>query len=261
MSAILQHNNTVVIEVRADGFATTTRTLEVRPGIDPNVFIQLEPAVGTAQLVDLPRGTQVWLNNTPLRTPETAFQIQGPATQIAIKLPNQRVTRQVLAAADAQHLNLALISHSNDYGALWRSALIPGWGQYYNRRTTGKSLVFAGLALIGGGATIQAQAQYRQAQADHDAARELFENGSDEQSVFQRRLAYLAAVDERDTKQSIRNRFILALAGVYFINLLDVYVQHTKVPALGILSTDKVTAIPYISPAIHSPAVGFTLTF
>ena len=260
-TAILKNNNTVVIEISEDGYVTTSRTIDVGPNIDPNLFVQLKPAVGTAQIVDLPRGARVWLNEAELHNPGSTFPLEGPDTQLDIKLPNQRMIRQVLDAVDTQHLNLALVSSTNDTGALWRSALIPGWGQYHDRRTTGKSLIFASLAAIAGGGAIWSQIQYAKADDVYSEATFWYEAARDEQSAFARRQELLAAFDDVEKYDLFRRRLTQAVVAVYFVNLMDVFAQHLRMPALGVVSSSSISATPYIAPGKQGPAIGLTLTF
>jgi len=88
------------------------------------------------------------------------------------------------------------VSEKSPMGALLRSALIPGWGQWYNGQKLKSILVFGGGMTLIGAAVIQNQRAVRS-----------------------------SIPEEREFYQSDRDRFIWYFLGAYLLNLLDAYVD------------------------------------
>jgi len=88
------------------------------------------------------------------------------------------------------------VPEKSPMGALLRSALVPGWGQWYNGAKLKSILVFGGgMALIGA-------------------------------AVIQNQRAVKSSIpEEREFYQNDRDRFIWYFLGAYLLNLLDAYVD------------------------------------
>jgi hypothetical protein len=98
----------------------------------------------------------------------------------------------------------------NPTGALFRSAFVPGWGQYYNRKYI-KSAIFAG----GEGYLIYGIAKYWREARHH---RSNFEQSTDRSYQTIEFLKYSNARD-------MRNLRLWILAGSIFYSMFDAYVD------------------------------------
>jgi hypothetical protein len=119
-------------------------------------------------------------------------------------------------------------------GALWRTAAVPGWGQYYNRQYYKIPFVYAGLAGLGVRIvrTSQRYRLYRRAA--------LFRNESDPREEYEpeyreaaleltgRQNAEVSASQLRQIRDRFRRQRDLAILGTglfYALTLLDAYVS------------------------------------
>lgn len=124
-------------------------------------------------------------------------------------------------------------SHS-PRGALWRTAAVPGWGQYYNRQYYKIPFVYAGLAALG----VRIVRTNRQYGLFRRAA--LFRNETDPREQYQsayrkaargltgRRDADVSASQLRQVRDRYRRQRDLAILGTglfYALTLLDAYVS------------------------------------
>jgi hypothetical protein len=119
-------------------------------------------------------------------------------------------------------------------GALWRTAAVPGWGQYYNRQYYKIPFVYAGLAGLGF-RIVRSNRQYR---LYSRAA--LFKNETDPREQYEsdyreaareltgRRDADVGASQLRQVRDQFRRQRDLAILGAglfYALTLLDAYVS------------------------------------
>jgi hypothetical protein len=101
-----------------------------------------------------------------------------------------------LGQVKVDSLNIPSSVKSSPNGALLRSALMPGWGQWYNKQKLKALLVFGGeLAIIGN-------------------------------IVYYNQMAVKSVSSiERDFYKENRNRYYWWLFGIYLLNLLDAYID------------------------------------
>ena len=119
-------------------------------------------------------------------------------------------------------------------GALWRTAAVPGWGQYYNRQYYKIPFVYAGLAGLG----FRIVDTNRQYQLFRRAA--LFQNETDPREQYEseyreavlevtgRENADVGANQLRQLRDKFRRQRDLAILGTglfYALTLLDAYVS------------------------------------
>lgn len=121
-------------------------------------------------------------------------------------------------------------------GALWRSAAVPGWGQYYNRQYYKMPFVYAGLAALGYRiyATHQEYLFFRRAHR-FGRGRELAEGGPNPYQQYESQFneaaeqlggERLAAMrSQRDRYRRQRDLAIVGTGLFYALTVLDAYVS------------------------------------
>jgi len=118
-----------------------------------------------------------------------------------------------LPAADLVSLSSEAVVLRTTSGAVYRSVLMPGWGQFYNRQAVkgglfvGSEVVAAGLAV-----TFHLLGAHYQSQYDKMGA------GTPQSKVD-------AKIDQAETNFSRRNWALIALAVVHAANILDAFVN------------------------------------
>ncbi len=106
------------------------------------------------------------------------------------------LTIRIWAQTESDTLQIAKPKAKSPVGAVVRSALIPGLGQWYNEQKLKAALVLGGELALAGNA------------------------------VYYNQMAVKSRTDdEGEFYRNIRSRFIWWIAGVYFLNLLDAYVD------------------------------------
>jgi len=140
-----------------------------------------------------------------------------------------------VVAADARTLPAAsLIALSSESvvlrsrsGAAFRSLLIPGWGQFYNREPV-KGTVFLGaeLALVGVATTFHLLGQ--KAEKEYHLPKETFDAKYNTPEVLSGRTLTGVAEDlaqEASSDYKLRNTMLIIAGGVWAYNLLDAFLN------------------------------------
>jgi hypothetical protein len=124
------------------------------------------------------------------------------------------LSRQVpLPAADLVALSSDAVVLRSTSGAVFRSVLLPGWGQFYNRETI-KGVSFIGAEALAAGLAVAfhligADAEKRYDGLAHGTSSETFD---------------LARADAENAYK-LRNIFLIAAGGVHLVNILDAFIS------------------------------------
>jgi hypothetical protein len=111
--------------------------------------------------------------------------------------------------------------------ALWRSALIPGWGQGYSGRH-GRGLAFFGTAAAAGVGYLIFKDRYDDAASDVEAAAQRYR---DENDAAEKERLFVALERERDQADDAdrdRDIAVIVASVVYAANLFDAYVLFPR---------------------------------
>ncbi|GIV58839.1 MAG: hypothetical protein KatS3mg042_1752 [Rhodothermaceae bacterium] len=143
-------------------------------------------------------------------------------------------------AASAQPADTTRTGGSHDpRGALWRAAVLPGWGQVYNRQYLKVPIVYAGLGLLTWNALRlhDDYVLYRQA-FQYKAFQELVDSGQLEENprasfepAYNRIAARFGPIGsaslraQRDNLRRNRDLTILGIGLAYGLQILDAYVS------------------------------------
>lgn len=100
--------------------------------------------------------------------------------------------------------------------AVFRSLLVPGWGQAYNRQPT-KGLVLGGLAVATIGGAVAFHVLGAQAESDYRSKNTAASLGASPTAEA------VALRDRAESRYAWRNGFLYATAGVWALNVLDAY--------------------------------------
>ena len=115
-----------------------------------------------------------------------------------------------LPANDLVALSADSVVLKSKTGALFRSLLIPGWGQSYNLEPT-KAWIFGGFEALGASAAIWAHLRY---QNKNDTYRSLGVNGD-----------FDSAAQSAERAYELRNSSLIGLALVHAVNIIDAYLS------------------------------------
>ena len=93
--------------------------------------------------------------------------------------------------------------------AMFKSTLVPGWGQLASRRKSGYLFMLGEVVALGG--TVWAELAYEKAKTDYQDARMVSERERLQQ--------------EKDDKLARRNLFLMTAGGLWTINVVDAYLE------------------------------------
>ena len=117
-----------------------------------------------------------------------------------------------LPASDLVALSAESVVLKSKSGALFRSLLIPGWGQTYNLQPT-KAWIFGAVEAVGAGAALWAHLRY---QSKQDAYDQLSVGGD-----------FDTAAGEAVRAEELRNTILIGLALTHAVNIIDAYLSGT----------------------------------
>ncbi|MFC2088079.1 DUF5683 domain-containing protein, partial [Calditrichota bacterium] len=120
---------------------------------------------------------------------------------------------------ESQSFDAILVRKSNT-NALWRSLILPGWGQHYQEKSTQTWLypiLFVGSA-VGSYLMIDS---YNTAVKNYDEARVIYHAAYNESDINSSWAAMEKAYDEVESKESTRNIMFIATGAIWLWNVLD----------------------------------------
>ncbi|MGJ4788386.1 hypothetical protein EHQ52_01910 [Leptospira koniambonensis] len=136
------------------------------------------------------KGNEIPVKSIDLKNPETMVvtidKKKAPEGAVSLRLENPRnkstekenyflvaETEDELAALDSKTSSSGVSGPSIfDLGAAARSAVLPGWGQYYQKKSTFRTAIFPSLVLVAGGYAAAKGSSYLSATHELDAARQ-----------------------------------------------------------------------------------------
>ncbi|TGM11449.1 hypothetical protein EHQ81_17415 [Leptospira selangorensis] len=137
------------------------------------------------------KGNEIPVKSVDLKNPETMVvtidKKKSPEGPVTLRLENPRNksterenyflvadTEDELAALDSKSSYSGSSSGSSffDLGAAARSAVLPGWGQYYQKKSTFRTAIFPSLIIVAGGYAAAKGNSYLNATHELDAARQ-----------------------------------------------------------------------------------------
>ncbi len=182
------------------------------------------PASGKFSLYSKPSGAFVYLQGdydfigvTPCEVP---FPLEGSYRVKALKRGYEDWTSRITVVGDHQNSLYMRLSPKTKWKTAVRSAIFPGWGQYYTDRKT-KGIIFGILqvgSLLG---TAYAYQNYEDAKDDYYAAVDRYraERRIDELDRLRTEMNDLRR--DADSAWELRNTFLALSAGIWAYNVLE----------------------------------------
>ncbi|PJZ26321.1 hypothetical protein CH352_07045 [Leptospira hartskeerlii] len=136
------------------------------------------------------KGNEIPVKSIDLKNPETLVvtidKKKAPEGAVSLRLENPRnksvEKENYFLVAETEDELAALESKSSssgssgpsifDFGAAARSAVLPGWGQYYQKKSTFRTAIFPSLIFVAGGYAAAKGSSYLSATHELDAARQ-----------------------------------------------------------------------------------------
>ena len=113
------------------------------------------------------------------------------------------------------------------YRAVWKSALIPGWGQFFDGARVPGWIYFTGFA-GSVAATVLAESDFQAKLNDLDALDLAYENSTNPEDAAQLRLKRESQKAVVESAQSLRNKCFISAAAFYAVSLADAFIFHSQ---------------------------------
>jgi hypothetical protein len=182
------------------------------------------PARGTFSLYSKPSGAFVYLQGdydfiglTPCEVP---FPLEGSYRVKALKRGYEDWTSRITVVGDRQNSLYMKLSPKTKWKTALRSAIFPGWGQYYSDRKT-KGIIFGILQIGSLLGTAYAYQNYEDAKDDYYATVDRYrtEKRIDELARLRTEMNHLRR--DADYAWELRNTFLALTAGIWAYNVLE----------------------------------------
>jgi len=141
-------------------------------------------------------------------------------------------------AAASEQKRIQVTFGTFTFSSLWRSALVPGWGQLYAGSKTGWAYLFAS---IGAGASIYLTQRDYSTRLDHYDAAKLAYSGAQTNADAERLRADMQEMYSKAKKANdLRTVAAAASVVVYTVNLIDALLLHSHKNAMDVLENPYV---------------------
>lgn len=169
------------------------------------------------------------------------FDNKGETTNVIVSHPSYSDTKEITVQAGVHDYKVYLRSykHPDNSSALWRSAILPGWGQFYKNRNGRGTLIVIGetLTLAAGGLSLFNELTQK--------------NIMDKPEVSYQ--DYIAAEKSYEQWNTARHVSFITAAVIYGLNVVDAYMTPAK-------PQKSLTFAPNVMNANGEMAVGATLS-
>lgn len=112
------------------------------------------------------------------------------------------------------------IESKSKISALWRSLIVPGWGQYYQEKPV-QTLLYPTLAFAGVIGSIFTIDQYNKAVNEYNDARNLYLKAYNSSEINALRNTMDEKFDDMESREKTRNILLIATGAVWLWNVLD----------------------------------------
>lgn len=226
------------IEVRKDGWHSKIQNITMIKGVDQDIQIRLAQKTGKLELTVEPFETEVLFeqNGDVLETWKgSQYKKDIPVGEYSLFLSakgyqNVRKSLSINEESTASiDVKLKKLYYAKPRGqALWRSTLLPGYGQYYEGRWGVASLFFAGeLVLLS--QLIDQRSEYNALHEKYLEERSSYSSfqGSGDEFLLKWEQVQLA-YDKTEENYKLQQATIGLMGGLYLWNLIDAWVKMPK---------------------------------
>ena len=158
------------------------------------------------------------------KVPADEFDVPiGMQTVIVSRKGYEQFQREMNFTADNSYTIQYALQPKTTMNSLWRSMLLPGWGQLYHERST--MGVFLSVAFISAAAvTVQSQLDYTNDVDSYNAAVQTYVTETNAANIAADKKALTTTYNHYTNAKSQRLMMAEVTVGVYAFNLLDVLV-------------------------------------
>lgn len=212
-----------------------SREISVDQGETAEVEAELQKMTGKLTIAGLTDGVSIYLNDKCLgKTPIQSYEVEVGEYTIRYSAPGfkpQNKDYSVIIVQNSDEVVEIKAVMKTAAGAIWRSMMVPGWGQRYEGRENIGYVYLAGeIALITAAAA--SLTLYNQAEGNYQTARDEYLIQVDVSEIIRTRKNMESRYDEVKMYSKYRNGFITAAAVFWVWNAADAYLWH-RPPAMN----------------------------
>ncbi|MBC8277222.1 MAG: PEGA domain-containing protein [FCB group bacterium] len=194
------------------------------------ITAELQKMTGKLTIAGLIDGSSIFLNDKYIgKTPITGLDVE--VGEYSLRYLSQGVEPQnkdysVIIVQNSDEVVEIKAVMKTAAGAMWRSMIVPGWGQRYEGRENISYIYLAGeTALITAAAA--SLAMYNQAEDNYQVARDEYLIQVENDEITRTWENTESRYDEVKMYARYRNGFIAAAVGFWLWNAADAYIWHT----------------------------------
>ncbi len=190
----------------------------------PPLSVELVRQMGNLRFVGTPRGAAVTANGEPIGTlPVESHAFPVGTCSYGVSRPGFSAVSGRVAVKNGETAEIAVsLKPKTVGGAVWRSALVPGSGQYYSDKK-GRGIA---LGMLQAGAVVGLvlyDAKYSSAIDDYETARADYVGATSAPELTAAWAKMEKTYDDVDRFHALRGIMVGAVVGVYALNLLDAF--------------------------------------
>lgn len=218
------------IQVMTGDYQAYHKVVEVPPGGKAEVFAVLKKLQGRLTILGLPDSADVFLDRRFFRkTPIEGAVLDVGEYDVTYLVPGYERPAQSYRAVVIQDMTAEVnidARRKSAFNAAWRSAVFPGWGQYYAERKNASYLYIAGELSLAT-ATVASVLLYNQAVVDYNEARSEYLVQIIENEIIRTRGNMTSRYDKVEKYRTLAQVFTALSAGLWIWNVVDAYIWHS----------------------------------
>ncbi len=207
-----------------EGYYETRDSIRIKHNETTSLEFKLIPKPGSISITSEPAGAKVTIKGelSDITTPGFIDSVEAGEFLLKGKLNGYHTVKLkgILAPGSQQNVDF-IFEPKQRIGAMWRSALLPGAGQWFAEHKT-RGLLLTTAQVLAAAFTIYSHLEYEAKRDTYDKARESYLNANTISEIESTRENVSNARDDWDNAAFMRDLALVSVGSVYSINLLDV---------------------------------------
>ncbi len=207
-----------------EGYYETRDSIRIKHNEMTSLEFKLIPKPGSISITSEPAGAKVNIKGglSDITTPGSIDSVKAGEFLLKGKLNGYHtlMLKGVLEPGSQQNVDL-IFKPKQRTGAMWRSALLPGAGQWFAEHRT-RGLLLTTAQVLAAAFTVYTHYEYEDKREAYNKARESYLNAITISELESTRERVSDARDDWDNAAFMRDLAFVSVGSVYSINLLDV---------------------------------------
>ncbi len=198
-----------------------SKVVNVQANTTTEASITLGKAKGHLILNNLTPGSEVFIDGRKTDQGANEFKVPIGVHNVEIERSGyESKTYNYISQENKSKSVNGILSRKTNGNALWRSILLPGWGQAYQEKSV-QTWLYPILVAGGMGGSYLMVNNYNTAVDDYDKARELYLEAFSDEDINRTRTTMDKAYDDVESAENTRNIMFIATGAIWLWNVLD----------------------------------------